>query len=407
MRIFWLSTAMSRRDFLAQLGIGVLSSSLVCAFNPARAQTPPLLPLRVAFVHSSADTRYERSRLEAQYPHHPWGRSIAGAQLGVEDTAIESWKITLEDVLLEQEEDITRVGRQLLDAGIQYWLLDLPAPWQRTLLGHFAEKALLFNVCAAEDTLRQPPCPLSYLHTFPSQNMLDDALAQYLVANRWRDILLLSGPEESDQAIAASFQRAARRFGLKIVAHKRFARSRDPRTREASDPKLLTASAAHDVVYVADADGEFARSLVFATQHPRVVAGANGLFATAWHPQWDRYGAPQVQRRFRRLANRAMGAHDWAAWVAIKTIAALASFVQEPLEAQAKYLREGKIEIDGTKGRALTYRAWDGQLRQPLLIAHANGVVATAPVPGVLHPTQTLDTLGVDAPESPCAGGNR
>ena len=37
-----------------------------------------------------------------------------------------------------------------------------------------------------------------------------------------------------------------------------------------------------------------------------------------------------------------------------------------------------------------------------VLLAHADGVVQTAPMEGVLHPTDNLDTLGVDEKESPC-----
>ena len=34
--------------------------------------------------------------------------------------------------------------------------------------------------------------------------------------------------------------------------------------------------------------------------------------------------------------------------------------------------------------------------------ASADGVSATAPMDGVLHPVNTLDTLGIDEKESPC-----
>jgi hypothetical protein len=37
-----------------------------------------------------------------------------------------------------------------------------------------------------------------------------------------------------------------------------------------------------------------------------------------------------------------------------------------------------------------------------MLLASPYAVVATAPVEGALHRTNELDTLGDDAPESPC-----
>jgi ABC transporter substrate binding protein (PQQ-dependent alcohol dehydrogenase system) len=50
----------------------------------------------------------------------------------------------------------------------------------------------------------------------------------------------------------------------------------------------------------------------------------------------------------------------------------------------------------------VSFRPWDGQLRQPLLLTDGQGVVATAPQDGVLHAKNTLDTLGADAPERLC-----
>ena len=50
----------------------------------------------------------------------------------------------------------------------------------------------------------------------------------------------------------------------------------------------------------------------------------------------------------------------------------------------------------------MSFRAWDGQLRQPLLLTDGQGVIALAPAEGVLHPKNNLDTLGADAPEKLC-----
>ena len=52
--------------------------------------------------------------------------------------------------------------------------------------------------------------------------------------------------------------------------------------------------------------------------------------------------------------------------------------------------------------RALSFRAWNGQLRQPLYLLWPGAVVGTAPVEGFLHRTTELDTLGLDRPESAC-----
>ena len=59
-------------------------------------------------------------------------------------------------------------------------------------------------------------------------------------------------------------------------------------------------------------------------------------------------------------------------------------------------------DLDGSKGVQLSFRAWDGQMRQTMLLTDGQGVIGTAPVDGVLHPKNSLDTLGADAPEKLC-----
>jgi len=41
-------------------------------------------------------------------------------------------------------------------------------------------------------------------------------------------------------------------------------------------------------------------------------------------------------------------------------------------------------------------------LRQPIFLSHLDGVIGTAPLDGVLHPKEVMDTLGVDEAESAC-----
>ena len=60
------------------------------------------------------------------------------------------------------------------------------------------------------------------------------------------------------------------------------------------------------------------------------------------------------------------------------------------------------MAIDGFKGGTVSFRPWDGQLRQPLILAHGDGVAAVAPLEGAMHPRERLDTLGADEGESPC-----
>jgi ABC transporter substrate binding protein (PQQ-dependent alcohol dehydrogenase system) len=238
-------------------------------------------------------------------------------------------------------------------------------------------------------------------HLMPSERMRTDALAQTLVSRKWPQLLLLVGPSPADAQRAATAQASIKRYGLKVVATRPFKLSADPRERDLANPLLLSAGVQYDAVWVVDSDGEFARTLPYRTVLPRPVVGDGGLFALAWHTQFERFGAPQVVRRFAKAYRRAMTAQDWAAWMAGKALVAAASAAPNgPAAAWAQAL--AKAPIDGSKGTPMSFRAWDGQLRQPMLLTDGQGVIATAPVDGILHPSNVLDTLGADAPEKLC-----
>ena len=60
------------------------------------------------------------------------------------------------------------------------------------------------------------------------------------------------------------------------------------------------------------------------------------------------------------------------------------------------------MKLGGFKGRQLSYRPWDGQLREPIFDLWPSAIVATAPLEGFLHPVSDLDTLGSDQSDSTC-----
>ena len=289
-------------------------------------------------------------------------------------------------------------------AGAAVLLADLPADW--LLAAADAVTLPVLNLSEPADRLRERDCRPNVYHLMPSERMRADALAQTLAARRWSQVLLLTGPSDADRERSAAALAAIKRYGLKVVASKPFKLSADPRERDLANPLLLTgvaASAGYDVVWVVDSDGEFARALPYRTALPRPVVGDAGLVALAWAASFERYGAPQVSRRFARAAGRPMQGQDWTAWLAGRAIVTAAIAAPKgPLATFQKALVAG--EFDGSKGLGLSFRPWDGQLRQPMLLGDGQSVVATAPVDGFLHPKNALDTLGADAPEKLCKG---
>jgi ABC transporter substrate binding protein (PQQ-dependent alcohol dehydrogenase system) len=374
---------------------------LLLAALPAAAAT-----FKVTLLAPADDPRLERARVERAAPGHATGPALDGLQVALKEAALplEAAGAKLELAVVEVADAAAARAAAVAaeKAGAAALVADLPVPW--LLAAADAVKLPLLNVGAGDDGLRQADCRRNLLHLAPSERMRADAIAQALVARGWKKLLLLAGPLPADAARRDTALMAIRRFGLTLTAQKPFKLSADPRERELANPRLLTNPAGggdYDVVWVIDSDGEFGTLLPFRTVLPRPVVGDAGLVAVAWSPKFERFGAPQVSRRLARAAGRPMSAHDWAAWMAGKAlVAAAVAAPRGPAAAFQKALAEG--ELDGSKGVAMSFRPWDGQLRQPLLLTDGQAVIETVPGDGVLHPRNRLDTLGADEPERLC-----
>jgi ABC transporter substrate binding protein (PQQ-dependent alcohol dehydrogenase system) len=338
------------------------------------------------------------------------GRPLPGARLGLQDARDVGRAVGTDFRLIEAgapdaEALVQRARRMVREKGAAFLIADLPPEALLKVADALEdEPALLLNVSARADRLREEDCRRNVAHVVPSRRMLPDALAQGLAERGWTRLLVLQGPSPADAEAAEAMARAAARFGLEIVARRRFELTSDPRRRDQSNVALMTARPEADVIHVVDSQGEFARLVPYRTARPRPVTGDAGLSPVAWHWSWDRYGAPQVQHRFERLApSRRMDGRRWAAWVAMKAVmqAALRSDSQD-FAAMRAFLMDPALRLDGSKGAAMSFRPWNRQLRQPVLLAGPDAVADHAPLEPFLHRSNDLDTLGADAPESRC-----
>ena len=364
--------------------------------------------IRFGYLELNKDARYDERKAFYRTLSRPFGSPFPGAEVALREARFVGQALGVSfDLVRARGADAAALVAEIdkLHAeGVRYFLIDAPGKVvAEVATATRGRELLLFNVSAADDALRQAQCQAHLYHTLPNHGMQTDAIAQFLVFRKWRNVLLLQGPLDDDKLIGAAFENSARRLGLKIVAKKDFVLSNDPRQRELGNVGLLTAGSDYDVVFVADSDGEFARSVPYDTVRPRPVVGAEGLVAEAWHWAWPRHGAPQLTGRFEKQAKRHMGSADWAAWIAVKAVVeAVVRTENAPFERLVAYLGGEEITIDGFKGNRLYFRDWDRQLRQPLLIATHNAVIERAPIQGFLHQTNNMDTLGFDRRDSQC-----
>jgi len=81
------------------------------------------------------------------------------------------------------------------------------------------------------------------------------------------------------------------------------------------------------------------------------------LRAVEWHASLDRFGAEQLNERYRRAAHQPMDGAAWVAWMLVKAT----------VESELRGVPLSDGRFDGHKGVALTFDA-HRRLRQPLCI---------------------------------------
>jgi ABC transporter substrate binding protein (PQQ-dependent alcohol dehydrogenase system) len=263
---------------------------------------------------------------------------------------------------------------------------------------------LLFNVASGEERLRSADCRANLLHTLPEDAARADALMQVLARRQWGRLALVTGPQAADRSFADHLRRAAAKFGLAIAGDKDWTFDTDLRESVMEEiPRFLQDLPDHDVLLVADETDDFGRYVEHNVWLPRPVAGSDGLRPVAWSHVIEAWGAVQLQNRFEDAAGRPMQSRDYAAWLAVRAVgeAVTRTNSADPATWRA-YMLSDAFQLDGFKGRGLSFRAWNGQLRQPIAVANARALVTMAPVEGFLHQRNEMDSLGLDAPESAC-----
>jgi ABC transporter substrate binding protein (PQQ-dependent alcohol dehydrogenase system) len=341
--------------------------------------------------------------------------ALAGALLGAADNnttgRFTGQSFEAIDAKLAPGEDAAAAAARLADEGASLVIADLSADDLLRVAEALASRgALLFNVSAPDDRLREEDCRANVVHVAPTRSMLADGLTQYLVWKQWRRWLLIKGSHPADELLAQALRASARKFGAKIVDERVYVDTEGGRRSDSGSvqtqrliPPLTQNAPAYDVLIAADESEVFAGYLPYRTFDPRPVAGSAGLMPTSWDAAHEQWGAIQLQHRFFRQFRRGMNARDHQAWLAARMIgeAATRSGSADP-KALRDHLTGPDFSIAAFKGVRLSIRPWNLQLRQPILLTDGRMTVSVSPQEGFLHQTTELDTLGVDKPETKC-----
>lgn len=384
---------------------GVLCALLTAAATlPAAAQE-----VRTAVLRIEYPSLLPLSRIDLPVPD----LGLAGAQLATQDNTTtggflgQSYDTVALSVPPEDAQEAFRGG---LDRGIRLFVVMARTPELLALADAAPPDALLFNATDGDRALRSEECRANLLHVAPSDAMRADALTQFLVWKKWTDWALIEGSNPADRALAEAYRASAAKFGAEIVAERVFEDTGGSRVSDSGHvlvqrqlPVFTQDLPAHDVVLAADATDYFAGYLPYNLWSPAPVAGSAGLRPLTWAPTHESWGATQMQSRFEKLAGRSMREEDYQTWLALRVIgeAVTRTGSADPATIRA-YALGDDFALAAFKGQPVTFRPWNGQLRQPILLATGRMTVSVSPQEGFLHQVTSLDTLGLDRPESAC-----
>lgn len=392
--------------------VALFVTCVVC--EPATAQgseqvTAKTIP--IVYVSEQRERLPPISLLDFRPPNEGYD----GAKLAIEDNNTTgrflNQRFTLGAIYSKSRDELIENVVAEAKAGVGFFIVDASAETLLALAD--AVKGLpvvIFNASAHDERLREEDCRANIKHTAASYTMLTDALAQYLAWKQWRKLVLVVGPQPEDKLYADALRRSLKRFGLKLLAEKEFEYTPGSRRTDGGYeqvqkqiPSFTQDLPEYELLLVADVANQFGPYFPYRTWKPRPVAGTHGLYATTWHPASELWGATQFQNRFKRLAGRNMSDIDYAAWMAARSIgeAATRTHSGDP-QVLRDYMRSPNFELAAFKGQKLTYRPWNGQLRQPIFVSMPEMYVSVSPQPGFLHRITVLDTLGVDRPETKC-----
>jgi ABC transporter substrate binding protein (PQQ-dependent alcohol dehydrogenase system) len=436
------SDAMARASFFKIFGsLGILAGFLltplpsVAADDPAAEdtptftkpreggfmvpipQSPPLRPVPIGYLREIVDKPRPASRLDVE----PEDAGIAGAKMGIEENnaggRLLGDNYSLDVVTAQSPEEALEAAQKLLDSGHNYIVADASADTLLKLSAWAKGKdVLFFNIRATDVSLRQENCRANIMHVVPDRFMLADALAQYLVTKDWTNWLLVHGSTPGDLAYADAIKRAAGRFGANIVDTREYkdvsgGRRDDigtiPPGKQASLGAALAAAPEYQIIIVADEEQQFGPFMPYrGGGDARPVAGTTGLIATTWSPGHEKWGATQANNNFQKDFNRLMLPIDHQAYIATRTIGeAVSRNTGADFATVDAFIHGPDLQLAPFKGIKQQYRPWDGQFRQPILIATEKVPVSVSPqkgFPHASHPEIEVDTLGIDEPDSRC-----
>ena len=340
---------------------------------------------------------------------------ILGSRMGIKDNnttgKFTNQKFELIEKNIMPKESAKEIFEELRKNNYNFFILNVSIDdFNKILSSDLIEGSILVNASLKDNDLRNENCKKQVLHTAPSYRMVTDALIQFLKKKNWTKLLLISGVNERDKQYSDSIKISAKRFGLKITNEKVWDFTHDFRRTADLEIVKFTQGEKYDVLVLADEGNTFGDSgnsfgdyIPYRTWKPTIVVGGEVLKPTSWHFAHEQWGANQMQSRFLKDSKRLMTNIDFNSWLGARTFGeAITRSKSLDSKVILNQIMNEKFNLAAYKGKPVSFRQWNGQLRQPILLVTPRALVSVSPQTGFVHPKTELDTLGIDQPDTKC-----
>ena len=325
-------------------------------------------------------------RIGLLQPPGPLGPSILrGAKLGIAeaDSVAQMFGKKIDLVLspVPGRERVASVASRLIQEGVSVLVSGGEERAAEALIEVARDgKALFLNVGSAADRLRTERCDRHTFHLHASVQMHVGAAGVWLLEERKvRRWAVLSESDEVQRAVVAFAEARGATVAEGAPAARGVTDWRPALERlRAAEPEALWIGLRAPTVpgflqqYArAGLAGELVGIMPDAIGLPNLdPAGRSGVWPVMWHHTLEKYSARDLNARFRRRFGQPLDGASWSAWAALKLIGEGMLRAGTTPPALLEYL-ESDPPFDGHKGRPLTFRRWDHQLRQPMYLAQA------------------------------------
>jgi branched-chain amino acid transport system substrate-binding protein len=360
--------------------------------------------------------------------------AVMGAQLGAEEAEITAGMFGTRVELVSEDavtaENVASTATRLMGQANLLAIIGALDDVATVTLSDLAQqqRVVFVNAAARGGDLRGEKCHRYTFHVEPDLAMYAHAIGQWLLQNnRKRWYFVVSGDSFGQEIYRRASDLLQRQGGIDLGRS-----TRAPGERDYQPVLVRLARVEAEAIVVALRGEELQHFLVQskAAGLTTLIAGApldmiamwhadpahlQGVWATSWYHGLERYSARELNRRFVRRFGKPAEAYAWANWAAVKLLVegALRRASSDSL-ALINYL-ESSPPFDGHKGKALTFREWNHQLRQPLFIVKAREskpenawnlfeMIAEMPPPAVRGKpvAELLDTFGESKADSNC-----